>query len=127
MNQKIKETCLIFVKFFENERNQIFTFQVYSYLYRDRSYDEVMDDLSIFVSTMLRKITAYKTFVFIKFFEENLEEKIKTNLDKSSEVNRAILVSKNPEEDYELSQKHNKKAKQMINFVKSKLTKKKTD
>lgn len=31
-----------------------------------------MDDCSIFVSLLLRKITAYKTYVFIKMFKEEL-------------------------------------------------------
>lgn len=72
---------------------------MYSYLYRDKTFDDVMDDLSIFITTMLKKITAYKTFVFIKFFESSLEEEIKTNLDKSADLNRGILQSKSIKED----------------------------
>jgi len=39
---------------------------------------------------MLRKITAYKTFVFIKYLEDFLEESIKQNLEKSSALNKGI-------------------------------------
>lgn len=77
LNRKIKETALMFVKFFENEQNSVFLFQVKAYLHRDKVFDSVLDDLSIFVSTLLKKITAYKTFVFIKYLEEVLEESIK--------------------------------------------------
>ncbi len=80
----------MFVKFFENESNAVFQFQVQSYLNWDKVFDSVLDDLSIFFSTMLRKITAYKTFVFIKYLEDFLEESIKQNLEKSSALNKGI-------------------------------------
>ena len=35
-----------------------------------------MDDCSIFVSLLLRKLTAYKTYVFIKMYKEELNVEI---------------------------------------------------
>lgn len=31
-----------------------------------------MDDCSIFVSLLLRKVTAYKTYIFLKMYKEEL-------------------------------------------------------
>lgn len=127
LNQKIKETCFLFVKYFENPENQVAQFQVATYLYRDKIFDQVLDDFSIFVTLLLKKITAYKTYVFIKYYEQSLEEHIRQSLDESSTIIKGALQSKDLAADYKKSFEINKQAKMAINFVKSKLTKKKTD
>jgi len=44
-----------------------------SYMFRDKIFDELLDDNSIWVTMILKKITAYKTFIFIDYYKVNLE------------------------------------------------------
>lgn len=67
----------------------MYKYLVYSYLYRDKVFDEILDDCSIFVSQMLRKITAYKTFIFIKYYKEVMDADMKQKL------NDALQLVKN--------------------------------
>lgn len=80
LNLKIKDTASLFANYFSNPENTVYQYLVRSYLYRDKIFDNILDDCSIFVSTMLRKITSYKTFIFIKYYHDVLEADIKNKL-----------------------------------------------
>ena len=126
LNGRIKKIANSFFNFFRNNENSICKYLAYCYMYRDNVFDEILDDASVFVSDLLRKITCYKTFVFIKFYEEFLEEKIKKELKEVIQGVKNIYNSDSPEKDYRRLKKKNDYVKMIIDFVKAKLTQKKT-
>ena len=126
LNVKIKEACSLFVNYFSKDTNSINDYMVKVYLYRDKVFDEILDDCSIFVTQMLKKITSYKTFVFIHYYTEILDGNISEKMKQIKEIIKEFYLSDNPEQDFGKAQELNEKTKQIINFVKSKLTQKKT-
>ena len=42
-----------------------------------------MDDCSVFVSLLLRKITAYKTYVFVKMYKEEISTEISKEIEET--------------------------------------------
>ena len=126
LNGNVKKIANTFFNFFSNNENSICKYLAYCYIFRDNVFDEILDDASVFVSDLLKKITAYKTYVFINFYEEFLDVKIKTNLKEVIQGIKKIYNSDTPEDDYYKLKKKNDYVKMLIDFVKAKLTQKKT-
>ena len=79
---EIKKISQQFVSYFKDQKSDLVKYLCYCYLYRDKVFDDLLDDLSIFVSDLLRKVTAYKTYTFIKFYQSELEIELSENLKK---------------------------------------------
>ncbi len=76
----MKKLGELFYNFFSNPNNALNIYLAFCYLYRDKIFDDVLDDNSVFVSTMLKKMTAYKTFIFIKYYRKDLEPTINDSI-----------------------------------------------
>lgn len=80
-------------------------FLAHLYLYRDRIYQQVVDETADSVNLSLKKLYTYHAFCFKQFYQDILAAEIEKQNYNISDKLREIYASPTPKEDYEAASK----------------------
>ena len=115
-----------YVRFFEDRENSLNRYYTYCYLFRDQMADAMMDETSIFLNILFNKITAYRTLTYIKYYDENVKNRILNHIKASQKAIDGFMDSDSPEKDFKKINSNVNFAVELTNFASLNLTKKKT-
>jgi hypothetical protein len=102
LNKKVVHFADQYLKYLRpNENSRLETFFVYSYLYRNDRFNEVLNYTAGILNTMLNKIILYKMAVFLRFFEQKLMPQVKKDIEDLEKRTLGILEINAPIEEFE--------------------------
>lgn len=102
LNKKVVHFADQYLKYMRpNEKSRLETFFVYSYLYRNDRFNEVLNYTAGILNTMLNKIILYKMAVFLRFFEQKLFPQLKQDIEDLEKRTLGILEINAPIEEFE--------------------------
>lgn len=89
------------MNFFVEKNNRLDHFFAGCYLFRNQLCEEVTDDSSEFINLLLKKITVYRTLVFIKFYETYIQIEIENNIKDLQKRIRVLYDNPNVVDEWE--------------------------
>ena len=127
VDSKVRNVASLFIKFFEDPNNHLAKFLAYCYLYRDNVINELAEESSAVVSLLLKKTTSYKTFVFLKYFDDSLNNELSNNIKDIEMCINRILESRNPVKQHEELCSKISKTNNLITFIQTSIVNRKTN
>lgn len=127
IDAKVRNSVSLFAKFFENPNNHLTMFLAQCYAYRDRIINDLSDEASSFASLLLKKLTCYRTFLFLKYFEENMESELDKDIKRMGQRISGFFDTRSPIQEFTDLTNQASKTSILIYFVKNALVNKKTD
>lgn len=127
VDSRVKNVIKQFFDFFINDRNHVNMFLMSCYIYREKLIEHYTEESSRIVNLLLNKLTCYRTFVMIKYYEENVETSTEKDLKLISKRLRRFFDSKSITQDFEQINEQVSKAKLAILFIRDSLIGKKSD
>ena len=62
------------------------------YFFRTNAYESINDESSEFSDTILKKITAIRTIIFLDFYEKNMQKEIQNDIEKCKKEIREMVT-----------------------------------
>lgn len=100
-NARIRSALKVFYDFLSEQNNPLDQFFASLYNFRDGIYNNVLDTSADSANLILKKTQVYRTYVFIKFFKEQISPEIEKQISAGATRLREILESPSPEAEFE--------------------------
>ena len=100
-NARIRSALKVFYDFLSEQNNPLDQFFASLYNFRDGIYNTVLDTSADSANLILKKTQVYRTYVFIKFFKEQISPEIEKQISAGATRLREILESPSPEAEFE--------------------------
>ena len=97
---KVKSIATEFSKFFINSRNSTNKFLAGCYVYRDKIIEDCTDYCSAFANLLLGKLTSYRSFIFLKYYDETIEPTTDRDIKQAFLKVKKILDNDSLTQDY---------------------------
>lgn len=127
IDSKVRNVTNLFAKFLENPNNHLFMFLTQCYVYRDTIINDLTDQASAFATLLLKKVTCYRTFVFLKYFDDYLDEELARGIKKMGQQISGFFDTRSPLQEFTAITAQASKTSILIYFIKNALVDKKTD
>ena len=125
-DERIIYTVKLFYTFLNEKNNKLEQFFTLCYVFRDRLSETVMDDTSVFLSLLLKKISALKALSMIDYYGTTLKPLITRNIGECKKLIQQVFEVPNIEEAFNTLGSLNFGLKNVLEFLKMNLGNKKT-
>ena len=125
LNRQVRAHASDYMKFFKTEEVSILEqFFLNCYLYRNEKFNEVLNACAEFLNLILKKLNIYKTVIFLKYYDANIERVLKANVAELKSKIEGVISHETPVQEFERLLQLTLRTSVLINYIKSMLVSK---
>ena len=125
LNRQVRAHANNYMKFFKtNEVSILEEFFLNCYLYRNEKFNEVLNSCAEFLNLILKKLNIYKTVIFLKYYDANIERVLKANVTELKSKIEGVISHNTPVAEFERLLQLTLRTSVLINYIKSMLVSK---
>ena len=125
LNRQVRDNAAVYMKFFKtNEVSVLETFFLNCYLYRNEKFNEVLNSCAEFLNLILKKLNIYKTVIFLKYYDANIERVLRANIEELTSKIENVITHNTPVSEFERLLQLTLRTSVLINYIKSMLVSK---
>jgi hypothetical protein len=125
LNRQVRDNAAVYMKFFKtNEVSVLEEFFLNCYLYRNEKFNEVLNSCAEFLNLILKKLNIYKTVIFLKYYDANIERVLKANIEELTSKIENVITHNTPVAEFERLLQLTLRTSVLINYIKSMLVSK---
>ena len=125
LNRQVRDNAFVYLKFFKtNEVSVLEEFFLNCYLYRNDKFNEVLNSCAEFLNLILKKLNIYKTVIFLKYYDANIERVLQANVQELTSKIEGVITHNTPIAEFERLLQLTLRTSVLINYIKSMLVSK---
>ena len=125
LNRQVRAHANNYMKFFKtNDVSILEEFFLNCYLYRNEKFNEVLNSCAEFLNLILKKLNIYKTVIFLKYYDANIERVLKANVTELKSKIEGVISHNTPVAEFERLLQLTLRTSVLINYIKSMLVSK---